>query len=61
MGQNIQKCAFLAIRGGGGGGDPGWAIDNQIGPILLPSYPLTYINLHIKYGSNPIRNFKVIV
>ena len=25
--------------------------------ILLPIYPLTYINLHIKYGSNPIRIF----
>ena len=29
----------------------------QTGPILLPSYPLTNINLHIKYGSNPIRTF----
>ena len=27
------------------------------GRILLPSYPLTYplINIHVKYGSNPIR------
>ena len=41
-------------------GGPGWPINNRIGPILLPSYPLTYINLHIKYGSNPIRIFKVI-
>ena len=55
MGHNIQKCAFLAIRGG-----PGWPINNLTGPILLPSYPLTYINLHIKYGSNPIRFSKVI-
>ena len=41
-------------------GGPGWPINminNQTGPILLPSYPLTYINLHIKYGSNPIRFF----
>ena len=30
-------------------GGPGWPINNQTGPILLPSYPLTYINLHIKY------------
>ena len=37
---------FFGYSGGGGG------IDNQTGPILLPSYPLTYINLHIKYGSN---------
>ena len=33
-------------------GRPGWPINNQIGPNLLPSYPFTYINLHIKYGSN---------
>ena len=32
-------------------GGPGWPINN---PILLPRHPLTYINLHIKYGSNPI-------
>ena len=30
---------------GGGGGGPGWPINNRTGPILLPSYPLTYINL----------------
>ena len=36
---------------------PGWPINNRTGPILLPSCPLTYINLHIKYGSNPIRMF----
>ena len=24
-----------------------WPINKQTGPILLPSYPLTYINLHI--------------
>ena len=29
--------------------------NNQTGPILLPSYPPTYINLHIQYGSNPKR------
>ena len=29
----------------------------QTGPILLSRHPLTYINLHIKYGSNPIRIF----
>ena len=40
----LHFCLF------GGGGGPGW-------PILLPSYPLTYINLHIKYGSNPIKIF----
>ena len=34
---------------------PRWPTNNQTGPILLPSYPPTYINLHIQYGSNPIR------
>ena len=29
----------------------GVALQLQTGPILLPSYPLTYINLHIKYGN----------
>ena len=28
-------------------GGPGWPINNRTGPILLPRYPLTYINLHI--------------
>ena len=50
MGPNVN---FFGLFGGGGG--PGWPINIQTGPILLPSYPLTYINLHIKYGSNPIR------
>ena len=49
------QCEKIRILGYSGG--PGWPINNQTGPILLPSYPLTYINLHIKYGSNPIRIF----
>ena len=53
-GPQCEKCAFWAIRGGGG---PGCPINNPTGPILLPRHPLTYINLHIKYGSNPIRIF----
>ena len=40
-------------------GGHGWPINNRTGPILLPSNPLTYINLHIKYGNNPIKIFKV--
>ena len=32
------------------GGGPEWPINNQTGPILLPSYPLTYINLHLQYA-----------
>ena len=46
---------FLAIRGGGGGA--GWPINDQTGPILLPSYPHTYINLHIKYGKQSDKDF----
>ena len=41
--------SFLALHGA-------WvAFNYQTGPILLTSYPLTYINLHVKYGSNLIR------
>ena len=43
---NVKKLIFFLF------GDPGWLINNQTGPILLPSYPLTYIKLHIKYGTN---------
>ena len=46
--QYTKMCIF------GYSGGPGWPINNRTGPILLPSYPLTYINIHIKYGSNPI-------
>ena len=42
MDPNVKKIAFWAIRGG-----PGWPINNQTGPILLPRHPLTYINIHI--------------
>ena len=47
----LKMCMF------GYSGGPGWPINNRTGPILLPRHPLTYINLHIKYGSNPIRIF----
>ena len=49
--QYTKMCIF------GYSGGPGWPRNNRTGPIFLPSYPLTYINLHIKYGSNPIRVF----
>ena len=51
------QCEKMRILGYSGGGGPGWPINNPTGPILLPRHPLTYINLHIKYGSNPIRIF----
>ena len=49
------QCEKMRILGYSGG--PGWPINNPTGPILLPRHPLTYINLHIKYGSNVIRIF----
>ena len=51
-GQQYTKMCIFGYSGG-----PEWPIYNRTGSILLPSYPLTYINLHIKYGSNPIRIF----
>ena len=51
-GPQYTKIYILGYSGG-----PGWPINNRTGPILLPSYPLTYINLHETYGSNPIRIF----
>ena len=40
----------------------GSGFNNQTGSILVHLYPLTYINLHVKYGSNPflikIQNMK---
>ena len=50
-----SQCEKMRILGYSGG--PGWPINNRTGPILLPRHPLTYINLHIKYGRNPIRIF----
>ena len=49
MGHNIFLFGNFGYSEG-----PGWPINNRTRPILLASYPLTYINLHIKYGSNPI-------
>ena len=52
-GPQYTKMCILGYLGG-----PEWPIDNRTGPILLPSYPLTYINLHIKYGSNPLLSYR---
>ena len=49
--QYTKMCIF------GYSGGCGWPINNRTGPILPPRHPLTYINLHIKYGTNPIRIF----
>ena len=43
--QNIKKLYILSIWGslGGGGG-----FNDQTGPVLLASYPLTHIYVHVK-------------
>ena len=43
MGRNVKNAHFELFGG---------ALNNRTGPILLPSYPLTYININIKYGNN---------
>ena len=48
--ENINIFGYL--EGGGG-------FNNQTGSILVHIYPLMYINLHVKYGSNLIRTFWV--
>ena len=51
-----KNINIFAICGpGGGGGARGF--NNQTGPILVHIYPLIYIYLHVKYGSNLIRTF----
>ena len=45
---------------GGGGGGGGSGFNNQTGSILVHLYPLIYINLHVKYGSNPFSNMEAI-
>ena len=54
MCHNVNKITSLAIWGPGEGGG---GFNNQTGPILVHIYPLIYINLHVKYGSNLIRTF----
>ena len=43
-GKNKHKL-FVWLLGG-----PVWPLNSQIEPILLPSYPLTYINIHVNYS-----------
>ena len=38
-------------------GGPEGVFNDQTKPILLSSYPLTHIYVHVKYGNNLIRNF----
>ena len=51
----IFGLTSLAIWRPGGGGGEGY-FNNQTGPILVHIYPLFYINLHVKYRSNMIKN-----
>ena len=43
MSQNVQKKYILSYLGG-----PERVFNDQTGPILLSSYPLTHIYVHIK-------------
>ena len=53
--ENINIFGYLGGRGGGGRE----GLQNKTGPILIHIYPLLYINLHVKHGSNLIRTFWV--
>ena len=54
MGPNVILLGILGYSAGGIGGGGGGGLGE---PILLTSYPLTYINLHITYGSKSIQDF----
>ena len=51
--QNVYFGLFFL---GGEEGGPCGVFNNQTMPILLSSYPLTHIDVHIKSGSNLIRS-----
>ena len=50
-----QKCKINYIWGYLGG--PEGIFNDQTGPVLLSSYPLTHIYVHVKYGNDLIRIF----
>ena len=52
MGQHVKNV------GGGGGIGAGWPFNNQTRPILLPSYPLTYIN-PLKQSLQDVLSYRV--
>ena len=47
MGQNVKKMYIFGIFWGYFGG-PERVFNDQTGPILLSSYPLTHIYVHVK-------------
>ena len=53
----MENNVWLFLWGGGGGSGP---LNNQTGPIVTSSCPLTHINLHGKYGRNVIHLFVYI-
>ena len=56
--EDINMFGYLGPgKGGGAGGGGGEGLNIQTGPILIHIYPLLYINLHVKHGSNLIRTF----
>ena len=50
MSQNVKTIYILGNLGG-----PEGVFNDQTGPILLSSYPLTHIHVHVKSGNNLIR------
>ena len=52
MNQNVKKKYILGYLGAWGG-----VFKDQTGPILLSSYPLAHIYVHVTQGNNLIWNF----
>ena len=54
MSQNVKKMYILGYLGG-----PEGVFNDQTGPILLSSYPLTHIHVQVKQGNNLIGFFNL--
>ena len=54
----MLHCENINIFGCLGGQGQGASII-KLGPYWFTFYPLIYINLHVKYGSDLIRTFRV--
>ena len=57
--ENIKFFGYLGAREGGGGRGGARASKIRLRPYMVHIYPLLYINLHVKHGSNLIRTFWV--
>ena len=52
MSQNVKQYIILGYLGG-----PEGVFNDQTRPILISSYPLTHIYVHVTPGNNLIWNF----